>query len=173
MADFRATLYDRDKWSKYINYLQTEDSYYQPFLFHESFLDYFATVRFFRRSLSNRYNKKVVASVYQADSGFRSETIEIKALRMMVAEFSRQVQEDGQLPLLMLFNNQGYSDHLYRALSDIILKYRIPTMSSHYIASANDPKNFMTDGHFVPSVDRKMAEKVLELISTVSPLQFR
>ncbi|OQW87356.1 MAG: hypothetical protein BWK78_09230 [Thiotrichaceae bacterium IS1] len=166
MADFRATLSDQKKWSNYVDYLKTEDSYYQPFLFHESFIDNLATVRFFRRSLSNRYNKKVIASIYQSDTGFRPDTVEIKALQMMVAEFARQVREDNQLPLLMLFNNQGYSDHLYQTLSDVILKYKIPTMSSHNIVATDNPKNFMADGHFTPSADRKMAEETLKIIVT-------
>lgn len=165
MADFRATLFDQDKWTKYIDYLQSEDGYYHPLRFHESFLDNLAMVRFFRRSLVKRFNKKVVAKVYQADIGFLKDSVEIQALRMMITEFAQQVRQDDQLPILMLFSNQGYDDHLYQVLRDVIIENNIPTMRSHLIAPAKDPKNFLDDGHFTASVNLNIAKAVSDIIA--------
>jgi 3-dehydroquinate dehydratase len=164
LEDFRATLYDQDKWVKYIAYLQAEDSYYQPFLFHESFIDYFATIRFFRRSWSKRHSNQVLTSIYQHETGFDESSVEIQALQKMVVEFTKQVRKDNQLPLLILFNNRGYSDHLYRALADVIRENKIPTVSSHNIVPAENVENFAPDGHFTHLADKKIAKVVLEVI---------
>jgi hypothetical protein len=144
--------------------MQAEDSFYQPFLFYENFMDDFAILRFLRRSWAGRQAREVRSSFY-GSHGFIENSEVIQALRLIIKEFARQVTTDGQLPVVMLFNNRGYSDHLYRVLADTLKEANIPTMSSHTLAPADDPKNIAPDGfHFSRAVNKQFATEVLKII---------
>ncbi|OQW90858.1 MAG: hypothetical protein BWK78_06030 [Thiotrichaceae bacterium IS1] len=165
MDDFRRVLNDPIWWKKYIQELQAEDSYYRPFLFSENVMDNFVIFRFLRRSWSKRVAQEIKNSIYNPRQGFNENSEVIQTLRWIIKEFTHQVRSDGQLPLLMLFNNRGYADHLYQALAKTIAENDIPTLNSHTLVPADNPKSLARDGyHFSREVNRQFAEEVLRII---------
>ncbi len=163
LTDLRRFLNDKTLWEDYIQQLQALDSYYDPFLFNHNLTDYFASIRFMRRSYAKRH-ARFVSKTLHGPQGFFEHSEEIQVLRLIIKDFARQVRSNGQLPILMLFNNRGYSDHLYQTLAETIAETNIPTMSSHTIAPTNDPNNFLPDGHFSHDVDKQLARAVLDII---------
>ncbi len=165
MDDFRRVLTDPVGWEKYVQYLQAEDSYYHPFLFAENVMDDFVILRFLRRSWAKRVAQEVKNRIYSPRRGFNENSEVIQTLRWIIKEFTHQVRSNGQLPLLMLFNNSGYADHLYQALAKTITENDIPTLNSHTLAPADNPKNLARDGyHFSREVNRRFAEEILRII---------
>ncbi len=163
--DFRRVLHDPVLWEKYVQELRTEDSYYHPFLFSENVMDDFVLLRFLRRSWAKKVAREVKSGIYHPQRGFNENAEVIHTLRWIVTEFVHQVRNDGQIPLLLLFNIRGYADHLYQALAKTIVENDIPTLSSHTLAPADNPKNTARDGfHFSHEVNRRFAEEVLKII---------
>ncbi|HDN26126.1 MAG TPA: hypothetical protein ENG03_03340 [Thioploca sp.] len=165
LTDLRRALNDKMLWEDYIQQLQMEDSYYDPFLFNHNVTDYFAFINFMRLSWAKKHARSVNDTVY-GPNGFFEDSEVIPVLRLMIKEFAKKARSNGQLPILLLFNNRGFSDHLYQTLANTITEAGIPTVSSHTIASANDPNNFIPgDGHFLPKIDKQLAQAVLKIIS--------
>ena len=163
LAEFRSALYNKEKWNEYVTYLEQEDKFYHSFLFKENILDQLILGRFFRRSLALRANQQQ-SDIYHAKTGFDPNNNAIQALNLMVTEFAQQVRAKKQLPIIMLFSIQGYDNHLYNALAQTLTKNNIPFLNSFTVADPANSKNFIADGHFTPTNDKKMAEKLVNLI---------
>jgi len=165
MADFRRTLNDEILWKQYIEALKAEDSYYHPFLFDENFMDNFVISRFIRRSWSKKLTWQLKGISYNPASGFKTDSEVIQTLRLMLKEFARQARNDDKLPIVVLFNTYGYSNHLTQALAKSLQEADIPFVDSHTIAPSDDPKNLASDNfHFSKENDEKFAHEVLDII---------
>jgi hypothetical protein len=175
MTDFRRVLNDEMLWKDYVREMQAEDSYYHPFIFYENVMDNFVIFRFIRRSWAKKHANSVKDSIYGVLQGFGSNQIfsqgfkenseVVQTLRLMVKEFSRQARNDGKLPIIVLFNNRGYSNHLTQALAKNLQEADIPFVDSHTIAPSDDPKNLASDNfHFSKEVDKQLAQAVLDII---------
>jgi hypothetical protein len=162
-ADLRRFLNDKALWEEYRQQLIAQDSYYDPFLFNQNFADNLAIIRFIRRAYAKRHAGSVSKTIHSSQ-GFFEHSEEIQVLRLIIKEFARQVRSNNQLPVLMLFNNRGYSDHLYQILAETIAEINIPTMSSHTIAPAEKLYNFLPDGHFTHAVNKQLGEAVIEIL---------
>jgi hypothetical protein len=175
--DLRQALQDQALWEKYVQEMVAEDSYYHPLLFHENVFDHLAIFRFLRRAWAKRFAHNLKNRHYEVaqgfgdrnfiSQGFEQESQLINTLKLMVKEFARQVREEGKLPILMLFNNRGYNDHLYQALASTIAEANIPTMNSHAIAPSDDPKNIAPDNyHYSKAVNQRFAQAIMEMIQS-------
>jgi hypothetical protein len=165
MADFRRVLNDEALWKNYVEEMKVEDDYYHPLVFHKNFIDNFATLRFIRRSWAKRHIRQLRDKIHDS-SGFNENAEEVQVIRLIVKEFARQARSDGQLPILLLFNTLGYADHLYQTLADTITQNNIPTMSTHLLAPADDPKNIASDNfHFSRRADERFSHAILDIIN--------
>ena len=165
MTDFRRVLNDEMLWNDYVREMQAEDSYYHPFIFYENFMDNFVIFRFIRRSWAKKHARSVKDNIYEVSQGFKEGSEMLQALRLMVKEFARQVRNDGKLPIVVLFNNRGYSNHLTQALAKKLQEADIPFVDSHTSAPSDDPKNLASDNfHFSKEVDKQLAQAALEII---------
>lgn len=164
LATLRQVMNDSARWQAYVQQLKREDSFYDPFLFHHNIADYSALVRFARRAWSKNVNDRVLEAIYGPD-GFDKTSEVIKVLQLMVIDFAERVRSQGRLPILMLFNTRGYADHLYRALAETISAHHIPTMSTHTLAPADEPRHFLGDGHFNYKANKQFAQVILTLIT--------
>lgn len=162
LAELRETMKNLQLWQEYVHQLRDEDGFYDPFLFERNVLDNSMLVRFLRRAWAARHSRLLTEKIH-TPQGF-TDSPEMQTLRVMIHNFATQVRQQGQLPVLLLFNNQGYSDHLYQALAPTIQAADIPTMSTHTLASASDPRNFISDGHFTPKANKLFATEVLKII---------
>ncbi|MGB3510007.1 MAG: hypothetical protein WBA93_12340, partial [Microcoleaceae cyanobacterium] len=96
---------------------------------------------------------------------FNEELEEITALKLIVKEFAVTAKQDGKLPIVLLFNVQGYDDHLYQLLRQTLAENSIPFVSTHNIVPATDIRNFIGDGHFTKSANKLIAAEVLKLMN--------
>ena len=70
----------------------------------------------------------------------------------------------GRLPVVVLFNERGYSDHLHAALSPALVEDAVPFFSTHALAPPEELGHFLRDGHFKPEIDREIARAVIAVI---------
>jgi hypothetical protein len=162
LAQFRAAMQDQQQWDEFVNQMRKYDQFSNSFLFKRTLLDNSVLVRLIRRSFAQHHQETLTNQVHNS-AGFTAES-EIKVLRAIVAEFAAMAKSDGKLPIVLLFNNLGYDDHLFQALKPTLENASIPYVSTHNIAPATDARNFVGDGHFSPKADKLIAKAVLELI---------
>jgi hypothetical protein len=151
------------QWQAFVAQLQQHDRFFDPFTFHHNWLDNSAIVRLLRRSWAKNHQDQVMRQIHD-QNGFKSDWQQAAVLKQMVQEFAATARQDGKLPIVLLFNDRGYADHLYQLLQPTLAAANIPYVSTHEIAPATDGRNFVSDGHFTKEVDQKIAVKVLDLM---------
>jgi len=152
-----------EKWEAYVQQLREDDAYYDPFLFRHNALDSSATVRLLRRGWGQRENQAVLDTIHTS-RGFTKDTPAIPLLRAIVTQFAETARADGRLPIILLLNDQGYADHLYKSLEQTLRDGDIPFVSTHEMAPATDLTNFVPDGHFTDAAYHKIAERLESVI---------
>ncbi|MBW4657211.1 MAG: hypothetical protein KME15_00925 [Drouetiella hepatica Uher 2000/2452] len=164
LADLRVAMGDRPKRDAFVAQLQEHDQFFSSFTFEKSWLDASAIVRMLRRALAKSHQDNITSQIH-TPSGFNPEWEQVPVLEKMVQEFATTAKQDGKLPIVLLFNDRGYDDHLYRLLQPTLEQNQIPFVSTHEIAPATDGSNFVGDGHFTEAVDQRIAQKVLEIVN--------
>lgn len=163
LGQFRTARQNPSQWQDVLAQLQAYDEYFDSFLFKQSWLDRSVLVRMLRRAWAQRHQAAIEQKSHTAN-GFNPE-YEIPLLRAIVSDFAKTATHDGKLPIVLLFNDRGYDDHLFQALKPTLEQESIPYISSHTIAPASVPTNFVKDGHFTKQANLKITEAVLELIN--------
>ncbi len=163
LEELRAALEDPSKWSAVVDAIEMNDDFYDPFLFNANLTDGSAIVRMIRRAWGQRNFHKVVRRFHD-ENGFRNDRGLVSTAEALVRDFAATARADARLPVVILFNDRGYGDHLYRALQRVLTDGQIPYVSTHRIAPAGDLSNFVPDGHFTRQVEEEIAEELLGVI---------
>jgi hypothetical protein len=164
LSQFRTALSNPQQRDALVDQLRANDQFFDSFVFEKNLLDSSAIVRMLRRAWAKSHQDSITSQIY-TPTGFNPNWEQVPVLKRMVEEFAASAKQDGKLPIVLLFNDQGYDDHLYQLLKPTLEQNKIPFVSSHEIAPATDRSNFVPDGHFIPTVDERMAEKVLALVN--------
>lgn len=163
-AGFREYFFDRVKWEHYRHWLAKHDSYYDAILFKRSITDSSAMVRVMRRAYAAKIKEERTGQVYSS-AGFDSNSEEVAVLHELVKTFARMAREQKSIPIVYLVNNEGRSDHLYRAVKSALVSDNIPFLSTHTICPPDDPTVYTgVNSHFIPSKDRELAREVIKII---------
>jgi len=168
LDDVRALLKDPGRWEAYLAQLHATDDFYEPFLFRHDLSDSSTIVRMARRAVAQRRQAAHAARTH-VPSGFVEGSPAVESLRGIVAAFAADARRDGKLPIVLLIQDQGYADHLYRTLEAVLRDGQIPHLSTHTICPAGDRRNFIGDGHFTEPANRKIAAAFLELLRRELP----
>lgn len=161
-AQLRAAFQDNQQWSAFLAQMQENDQFFNGFLFKHNFLDNFTIVRLIRRAFAQRYQKAKETQVHSPD-GFNPD-YEIPVLKAIVTKFAATAKSDRKLPIVLLINDRGYDDHLFKALQPTLESTSIPYISTHSIVPPSNLSNFVSDGHFTKNGNKKIAEVMLKLI---------
>jgi hypothetical protein len=164
LRELRSSFENSTDWHRVIQKLRSDDAFYNGFLFQHNFFDRSAIVRIIRRAFAQQYQQEKREEVYNETTGFNAN-VEIPLMEAIVTEFVDTVRQDGKLPVILLFNDKDYSNHLFQALHSLLTRRNIPYISTHTIAPATDLRNFISDGHFTPEIDRRIAQALLSLIN--------
>jgi len=152
------------RWEAFLDGLSQHDRFYHPLLVRASVLDESAIVRLARRAFFYANRDRVSRRFHRTD-GFVDDSQAAVALRAVAREFCATAVEDGRLPILLLLNNRGYDDHLYRLLEPMLREENLPYVSTHDICPSTDVGNLAADGaHFNHEANRRVARAVLDLI---------
>jgi hypothetical protein len=151
------------QWQAFVNQLRQNDRFFDDITFDQNWLDHSAIFRMLRRAWTKKHQDQVTQQIHD-QNGFNPQWEQATVLKLMVEEFARTAKADQRIPIVILFNDRGYDDHLYQLLKPTLEAAKIPYVSSHSIAPATDGRNFVPDGHFTEAANEKIAEKVLSLV---------
>jgi hypothetical protein len=160
----RGILADDAAFTELLAQLEASDAFYDPFTFRASWLDRSVIARTLRRAWGQRAKRDTIARFHDAH-GYTNEEQAVDVARAIVRAFVADVRAEGRLPVLLLIHDRGYADHLYQALRPVIEETRVDTVSTHEIAPAGEPANFVQDGHFTPEIDVQIGAELAERIN--------
>ena len=162
---FTASLASEELWREYRAWLSENDKYYDPLLFHESFLDISVIGRSLRRAYASASRQRSIAGVYGPE-GFNTSSEEIQVLQVIIVEFAMTARQSGKIPFIYIINNRGSSDHLLQALQPVLNRDGIPFLSTHEICPPDDPTVFLPggDNHFTDEKEMELAAAFLDLV---------
>lgn len=168
LQEFRLILNDETKWAEAVEFIGEHDPYFDKWSFEADVLDHSTLGRLARRAWAQSAYRRT-ASRYHGAAGFTNHAQNIDVMHLIIESFASQVRRDGQLPLVILFNDRRYSDHLYQAVHRRMDELSIPYLSSHEVIRAEELEKFQRDGHFKPEYDRAIAVRLIGLIDTLRP----
>jgi len=161
---YRDTFYNPDKWNSYVKWLKQYDKYYDPLLFHKTFLDSSSLLRMLRRAYAHTSQRSKMAEVYEDRNGFNGNSEEVQILLTVIRKFSEDARQNNSLPIIYIVNNVFLSDHLFTILRPTLFADKILFLSTHDICPPNDPRNYLPDSHFIPSKNMELARAMAKII---------
>lgn len=156
------------KWQAFKKQLARNDRGFDPLTFDQTWLDHSQIALLMRRGWA-AHSQNYEAGVYDPMHGFAPDSETIQVLRAMLVDLGRLTRMRGQRLVVLLEQDQGYSDTLYRALGPTLAAARIEFISTHTLFSSNDPRNFQPDGHYTEKVNDVFAQRLQTLIRSAPP----
>ena len=153
-----------EDWQRLRGQMQQYDQVFDPFVFDANWTDKSAIVRLIRRGWAERARSLDEQTLFSSQKGFDPEASEIVTLKVILSEFTAKVRAADQLPVILLLNDQGYDARLYEVLADHVESLNAIVLSTHEISPANDPKNFIRDGHFTDEANERISAVLQEMI---------
>lgn len=160
LAGLRSTLADPAQWRAWQAQLARDDDWYDPLLWRASWLDRSSLARVLRRAWAQRLQREHLARLHDR-KGFREDAESVRVLRSLLSDFVAGCREDGTLPVVVLLEDAGYSDHLSRALGPDLDRLGAAWLGTHALADPGNPLNLKGDGHFIPAVNERLAAALL------------
>ncbi len=160
-AEFRDAFARRSpQWAQFRTQLRTSDRGYDRFTFDESIADKSSVVRLMRRGWV-AHNQSYDEGVYTPGVGFNTRSEEVRVLKAMLLDMAARTRERNERLLVLLLHTKGQGNHLHAALKDTLQSAGIDYVSTDSVFSANDPSNFVADGHYTESANGLLAKAVL------------
>jgi len=163
LSELRVAMHDTQQWHHIKETLKKEDCFYNKILFSKNLTDKSVYFRLLKRAWGQRHKLKIIQR-YHNEHGFKNTDKLIEISQSIVKNFAKEVREDGATPIIILFNNRGFSSHLFSILQHTLNSNKIAYYSTHTDFPAENLDNFIPDGHFKHEIDIHIAKKTLELI---------
>ncbi len=152
-------------WEAFREQLRRSDRGYDRFIFDHNLSDRSSLVRLARRGWvahSQRYDE----GVYVPGRGFEPQSQEAQVLKAIVTDMARRSRARGERLVVMLLHVNGHGQDLYDLMRGTLEAEGIEYVSSHTVFSADDPSNFLPDGHYKEAPNRRLAEALQRQLRT-------
>ena len=169
-AEFRTAFGTRSpRWQDFKRQLAVSDKGYDTLTFSESFTDASTVARLIRRGWV-AHHQSYDDGVYSPERGFDAESQELRTLKQLLLAMDASTRSRGERLIVLLLHTRGHGDSLYSALRDTLESAQIEYLSTHTMFSANDPSNFLPDGHYAPRANDALSRAVQQLVRSRAPL---
>lgn len=139
--------------------LAAEDALYTPFAFAAQWLDVSPLARLTRRTLATSIISARKAEVHRSGRAAAS-------LRRVLRSFAETARADGQVPIVLLIQNESRHVVDLDAIAGATLRDAgVAFVDAADHMSPEDARSYEADGHFRPEVDRRIA---LGLIAAIA-----
>jgi hypothetical protein len=166
---FRSAFSSRStQWQAFKEQLSRNDRGFDPLTFDRTWLDRSQIALLLRRGWA-AHSQNYDAGVYDPTSGFAADSEQIQVLKAMLLDLGQRTKSRGQRLIVLLEQDQGYNDSLYRAVGPTLSAARIESISTHTLFSANDPRNFQPDGHYTNQANDIFARQLQAVIRSSTP----
>jgi len=161
--DLRAALRNPVKWRTFLNELARNDFFYAERVFQADIFDHSVLGRMIRRAWGQRVLRGRTAAL-RAREGFSGAPDIALVLRAMLIDFANRARAAGERPIVILIEDRGYGGTLSAIAAPALRANQIDFITTSQIVSSDDSGNFLSDGHFTPVANEKIAHAVLDLL---------
>jgi hypothetical protein len=151
------------QWDDWLAELKADDYFYVHGLIAEDPADRSVIARMIRRGFGQYVSRKRSAKLRGDDGKFDAPDI-VNVLPKLIGSFAKLARASGKRPIVVLFEEYGYGGVLMPLLRDTLTRDRIDYVYSGDIVPANNLRNYVSDGHFSPQANAKIAGALLKLI---------
>jgi hypothetical protein len=162
--ELRSALADKAKWRTFLEELSAWDAFYAPEIMSANFADHSVVLRLIRRAWGQRVLRDRTASLH-AETGFSGAPEIAVVLRAILVDFANRARAFGQRPVVILIEDRGYGGLLSDILAATLEQNHIEFIATGKIVPADDPHNFVPDGHFTPAAFAEIARAMLRLLN--------
>jgi hypothetical protein len=155
-------------WQAFKAQLARNDRGFDPLTFDRTWLDRSQIALLLRRAWA-AHGQDYAAGVFDAAHGFAPGSEPIQVLRAMLVDLGQRAKARGQRLIVLLEQDQGYGDSLYRALGPTLDAAHIESISTHTLFSSGDPRNFQPDGHYTLQANDLFARRLRATIRAAPP----
>lgn len=166
--DFVKTFQDPRRWTAALDLFAKYDPRYDPLLFRATVLDHSVIVRMLRRAYGQKVDREERGKVLDARH-FDRDSEQLRIANAIVVDFAAGARRRGQIPVIYIVNNMGYSDQLFRALEGSLRTHAIPALNSAAIVSPSNPRNYLPDSHFTDENDDRLARELERIVQQQLP----
>lgn len=166
--DLRRILSDSNAWNGWLAELDSEDYFFSRILTSEDPADHSVIGRMIRRGFGQYIIRRRMDELHAQDTNFAAPEIS-RVLPALMSDFAQRARQAGELPMVVMFDEYGYSGVLERILEPTLIAERIAYVSSPRVVPANDVRNYQPDRHFTAQANDKLAQAVLEILQSRFP----
>ena len=163
LNDVRAALRDPKRLREWEAQLARDDEWYEPYLWRQSWLDESVIVRLVRRAWYQRAFHQRMKKLH-GPQGFAENTEALPVMRSILASFVRDCRAEGTLPVVLLFEDREYLDHLSRAVGPDLDRLGVIWIASHQMVDPGNPSDALPGRHFTRNANRRIAMELLRRI---------
>ena len=146
-------------WQAFKEQLARNDRGFSPIVFDRTWLDKSRIALLLRRGWV-AHSQNYGDGVYDPVRGFSADSEQIEVLKAMLVDLAARTQARGQRLIVLIEQDQGYGDTLFRALGPTLTEAHVEFVSTHTLFSANDPRNFQPDGHYTIQANELFAKQL-------------
>ena len=157
-------LKDPQAMKRFLAQAAVSDRLFDPFLIDVSVTDHSVLFRLLRRAYAQHETTARRRALVADAAGYLDNPEIGPVLSALLVDFAARVRAEGGIPIVLLLQDRPGVDALYRLLGPGLVAARVPFVSTHDIVPTTDPANFVSDGHFKPEQERRVAEKVVALV---------
>lgn len=162
--ELRSALADRIKWRAFLDELSQLDAFYAPEIVSANFADHSVLLRLIRRAWGQRVLRERTASLH-LESGFSAAPEIALVLRAILVDFAERARAFDQRPIVILMEDRGNGGLLSDMLRATLEQDHIEFIATGKIIQADDPHNFVPDGHFTSAAFSEIARAMLRLMN--------
>jgi hypothetical protein len=160
--ELRQALADPPKWRRFVDELAAHDYFYDRFVFRSDVFDHSVLGRMVRRAWGQRIERARLAELRPAE-GFAGSPEIAPVLRAILTDLANKVRSVHALPIVILMEDRGFGGSLSAAVPALKAD-NIPFVLTSDLVSPGASENFLSDGHFAPAANDKIAKAVLTLL---------
>lgn len=163
LSRFREIIRDDQSLDKLTQFMEAHDSFYDPWVFGNSWADKSYVLRMLRRSYAGNHIRAVRKN-YFTQGSFNNYDQLIDISRALVMGFSQHAKNLNRKVVVILIEDGGYYQALSDVFSPLIESQEIDVFNSNQYIDSRDKNNFIYDGHFTRENDELLAKALLEKI---------
>jgi hypothetical protein len=154
---------DPAQWSEVERTFAENDPFFDRKLFQQTALDHSSLVRLLRRAWAQKRDREARAKALN-EAGYVAHSEAVRLANAIVAAFANRARREGVIPVIYIVNNQGFGDHLFRALERTLERHQIPYLNSAAVIDPGDPRSYLPDTHFTDEADARLAGELERII---------
>lgn len=167
LEDMRRVANDNAAWAEFSQELKASDRFFDS-RFADEWLDGSSLNRIIRRARAQAHIRELTSKIL-TPAGYAADQEIGPVLKAISLDFADRCRRRQVLPIVLLIQDRGSSNALWRLLGDDLTHENILVVSTHEVVPTSDPGNFIQDGHFTKAANARVAGLLRDILNREFP----